>query len=340
MSAIDRVDPELLPSLHEVRTLFPGGLETLEDLTAKRAQIKKLLSMRPQLQDAPVVKEDRTIPGPSDAPDLSVRIYRPIDTEGALPAIYNIHGGGMVMGDVEFDDTFAENLCTELPCIVVSVDYRLAPENPYPAPVEDCYAGYVWMMSHAHELGFDRDRVAIYGQSAGGGLVLALSLLARDRGAPLPALQMALAPMIDPDNATPSSHEITDLGTWDRSDNIAAWQWYLAGHEPDTYAAPAHAENLTDLPPTFIDVGTVDLFRDEDIRFAMRLMHAGVPTELTVYPGAYHGAENLAGNAPLAQQILTRRMETLRRVLGQKSPTAGTATTAAGHPGSVLSGVN
>ena len=199
--------------------------------------------------------------------------------------------------------------------MVVSVEYRLAPEHPYPAPVEDCYAGLVWMARHASELRFDPERLAVYGGSAGGGLTIATSMLARDRGFPALRFQMPIYPMIDDRNETPSSHEITDIGLWDRAGNIEAWKWYLGDGKPDQYAAPARAEDLTGLPPTFIDVGTVDLFRDEDITFAMRLMQAGVPTELHVNPGAYHAAEVFAPECELSGVIWARRIKALRRAL-------------------------
>jgi acetyl esterase/lipase len=171
------------------------------------------------------------------------------------------------------------------------------------------------MARNAAELGFDPDRLAVYGGSAGGGLTIAVVLLARDRGFPAIRFQMPIYPMIDDTNETASSHEITDVGVWDRSANIEAWQWYLGGGKADQYAAPTRAEDLSGLPPAFIDVGTVDMFRDEDIAFAMRLMQAGVPTELHVNPGAYHASEVLAPQAELSRRIWERRFEALRRGL-------------------------
>jgi acetyl esterase/lipase len=262
-----------------------------------------------------VRSEDRAVPGPEGAPDISVRIYRPVDATGTLPGIYFIHGGGMILGDVEGEDPVASAICEHVGAVVVSVEYRLAPENPYPAPVEDCYAGLLWMAAHATELGFDPDRLAVYGGSAGGGLTIATVMLARDRGGPAIKFQMPIYPMIDDRNETASCHEITDIGLWDRAGNIEAWKWYLGDGKADQYAAPARAEDLSGLPPTFIDVGTVDLFRDEDIAFAQRLMQAGVPTELHVNPGAYHAAEVFAPQSPLAERIWARRYEALRRGL-------------------------
>ncbi len=234
---------------------------------------------------------------------------------GTLPGIYYIHGGGMILGDVASEDTSASLLCDQIGAVVISVEYRLAPEDPYPAPVEDCYAGLAWTAHNAGRLGLDPGRLAVYGGSAGGGLTVAATLLARDRGIPAVRFQMPVYPMIDDRNQTPSSREILDIGIWDRSGNIEAWKWYLGDSKPDQYAAPARAQDLSGLPPTYIDVGAVDLFRDEDIAFAARLLQAGVPTELHVDPGAYHAAEILAPESALSQRIWERRIDALRRAL-------------------------
>ena len=253
-----------------------------------------------------VVIEDREIPGPEDAPPVGVRIYRPKAASGVLPGIFFIHGGGMIMGSVEGENLKAAELCEAIQAVVVSVEYRLAPEHPHPAPVQDCYAALKWMAQNADELAFDPNRLAVVGGSAGGGLTIATTMMARDKGFPRICFQMPLYPMIDDRNETPSSYEIMDLGIWDREGNVEAWQWYLGGKPVDDYAAPARAEKLAGLPPTFIDVGELDLFRDEDIQFAARLIQAGVPTELHVYPGAYHASEVFAPEAALSQSILSR----------------------------------
>jgi acetyl esterase/lipase len=181
--------------------------------------------------------------------------------------------------------------------------------------VEDCYAGLVWMAKNAAELGVDPDRMAVYGASAGGGLTIATAMLARDRGGPALRFIMPIYPMVDDRNETSSSQEIVDIGIWDRAGNIEAWEWYLGGKPADQYAAPARAEDVSGLPPAFIDVGTVDLFRDEDIAFAQRLMQAGVPCELHVYGGSYHAAETFAPAAALSQRIWGNRIEALKRAL-------------------------
>jgi acetyl esterase/lipase len=315
MSRRDLIDPDVREPLDLLQQAIPGGFNTIPGIVERRAAVAQLLSALEVPPNPNVAAEDRTVPGPEGAPDIRVRIYRPVDATGTLPGIYFIHGGGMILGNIEEEDPVASAICEHVDAVVVSVEYRLAPENPYPAPVEDCYAGLTWMAAHAAELGFDPDRLAVYGGSAGGGLTIATVLLARDRGGPPIRFQMPIYPMIDDRNETPSSHEITDIGLWDRDGNIEAWKWYLGDGKPDQYAAPSRCEDLSGLPPTFIDVGTVDLFRDEDIAFAQRLMQAGVPTELHVNPGAYHAAEVFAPQSPLAERIWTRRYEALRRGL-------------------------
>jgi acetyl esterase/lipase len=315
MSRRDLIDPESREPLDQLLAVMPGGFNAIPDIVARRAAAAALLAAIEVPPNPNVTHEDRTVPGPEGAPDISVRVYRPVNASGPLPGVYFIHGGGMILGDVEGENAVAEQVCEQVGAVVVSVEYRLAPEDPHPAQAEDCYAGLVWMARNAAELGFDPDRLAVYGGSAGGGLTIAVVLLARDRGFPAIRFQMPIYPMIDHTNETPSSHEITDIGVWDRAANIEAWDWYLGGGKPDYYAAPALAEDLSALPPTFIDVGTCDLFRDEDITFAMRLMQAGVPTELHINPGAYHASEVLAPQSALSRQIWERRFAALRRAL-------------------------
>jgi acetyl esterase/lipase len=315
MSRRDLIDPESRQPLDQLLEAMPGGFNAIPDIVARRDVASQMLAAIEVPPNENVTHEDRVVPGPAGAPDISVRIYRPVNASGSLPGVYFIHGGGMILGNVEGESPVAEQVCEQVGAIVVSVEYRLAPEHPHPAPAEDCYAGLVWMARNAAELGFDPDRLAVYGGSAGGGLTIAVVLLARDRGFPAIRFQMPIYPMIDDTNETASSHEITDVGVWDRPANIEAWQWYLGGGKADQYAAPARAEDLSGLPPAFIDVGTVDLFRDEDITFAMRLMQAGVPTELHVNPGAYHASEVLAPQAELSRRIWERRFDALRRGL-------------------------
>ncbi len=317
MSIRDRIDPDSRVPLEELLKGFPGGFNAIADIVERRLTLEALLQA--MVADLPpnenVITEDREIPGPEDAPPVGVRIYRPKSSSGNLPGIFFIHGGGMIMGSVEGENLKAMELCESIQALVVSVEYRLAPEHPHPAPLQDCYAALTWMAQNADELAFNPDRLAVVGGSAGGGLAIATTMMARDKGFPRICFQMPLYPMIDDRNETSSSYEIMDLGIWDREGNIEAWQWYLGGKLADDYAAPARAEHLAGLPPTFIDVGELDLFRDEDIQFAARLIQAGVPTELHVYPGAYHASEVFAPEAELSKSILARRTEALLRAL-------------------------
>lgn len=315
MSRRDLIDPEARVPLDQLLEVLPGGFNAIPDIVQRRQALTNVLGAVEAPPNPNVRSEDRVVPGPEGAPDITLRIYHPVNAAGSLPGIYYIHGGGMVLGDIQGEDLIATMVCEQVGAVVASVEYRLAPEHPHPAPVEDCYAGLVWMARHAAELGFDPDRLAVDGGSAGGGLAIAVALLARDRGFPALRFLMAIYPMIDDRNETPSCHEITDVGIWDRAGNIEAWKWYLGDGKPDLYAAPARAEDLSGLPPTYIDVGTVDLFRDEDIAFANRLMQAGVPTELHVNPGAYHAAEVFAPDSALGQRIWADRFAAMRRAL-------------------------
>jgi acetyl esterase/lipase len=315
VSRRDLIDPEVRPPLDALLDAVPGGFNAMPDIVQRRAAMDAMNSGI-ELPDNPnVTKEDRTVPGPDGEPDITVRIYNPVNSTGTLPGIYYIHSGGMILGNVEGEDPTAMRICEQINSVVVSVEYRLAPEHPYPAPVEDCYAGLIWMAENAADLAFDPARLAIFGASSGGGLAIATALTARDRGGPAVKFMMPLYPMIDDTNTSASSQEIVDIGVWDRTANLEAWAWYLGGKPADQYAAPTRAEDLAGLPPTFIDVGTVDLFRDEDITFAQRLMAAGVPTELHVHPGSYHGAEMFAPDAALAKRTWARRFDALKRAL-------------------------
>ena len=315
MSPRDLIDPESSAPLDALLEAMPGGFNAIPDIVARRSAVQALLALLPVVENPGVAKEDRTVPGPEGEPDISVRIYRPVDASGTLPGIYYIHGGGMILGDIAGEDPRAALLCHEVGAVVVSVGYRLAPEHPHPAPVEDCYAGLVWTAANADALGIDPGRLAVYGGSAGGGLTLGVALLARDRSGPAIRFMMPIYPMVDDTNTTPSSHEITDVGIWDRAGNIEAWQWYLGGKPADQYAAPTRAADVSGLPSTYIDVGTVDLFRDEDIAFAQRLIQAGVPCELHVNPGSYHASETFAPDAALSKRIVAMRVDALRRAL-------------------------
>jgi acetyl esterase/lipase len=317
MSQHDRIDPESRPPLEQLLQAIPGGFNSIPDVEQRRGAVAGMMSS--VTADLPpnenVITEDRVVPGPDGAPDVPVRIYRPAGSTGDLPGIFFIHGGGMVIGSIDGEDLVASRICEQVGAVVVSTGYRKAPEHVYPAQLNDCYAALTWTAKNAAELGIDASRLAVYGGSAGGNLTIAVAMTARDKGFPELTFIMPLCPMIDDRNVTPSSHEITDVGIWDRDGNIEAWKWFLGGAPADQYAAPARAEDLSGLPPTFIDVGVVDLFRDEDIAFAARLVQAGVPTEFHLYPGAYHGSETFAATAALSQKIWANRISALQTAL-------------------------
>jgi acetyl esterase/lipase len=236
-----------------------------------------------------------------------------------VACIYYIHGGGMIMGDNRAGLPSALDHAAELNLAVVSVDYRLAPETPHPGPVEDCYAGLCWTAAHAAELGIDKERLIVGGGSAGGGLAAAVALLARDRGGPALAGQLLICPMLDDRNDTPSSRQMAGLGVWDRAANEVGWTALLGdargGPDVSPYAAPARATDLSGLPPAFIDVGSAETFRDEDVAYATRIWQAGGTAELHVWPGGFHGFSGLMPGASLSRAAVAAQRSWLRRLL-------------------------
>jgi acetyl esterase/lipase len=318
MNFIDQLDPELRAAVENLPIDRPLDLN---ELPRARARMKKLVTA--MLADLPAIEgvtsEDQLVPSAGGDPAVRVRVYRPNAQANKLPALYWIHGGGYVMGDIEQDDRLMRQLVRRIGCVAVSVDYRVAPENPFPAPVEDCYAGLKWLFRHADELRVEPSRIAIAGASGGGGLAAGLALLARDRGEVRIAFQMLIYPMIDDRNVTPSSHAITDPRMWNRESNRLAWKAYLGreggGVDVSPYAAAARAGSLANLPPAYIPVGALDLFVDENIEYAQRLIQAGVPTELHVYPGAFHGFDLFAPSATVSKQFKADRDNALRRAL-------------------------
>ncbi len=254
----------------------------------------------PELSDS-VERTDHVVEG---ADGVVVRVYRPAGAVGALPCVYWMHGGGLVLGTNSLDDFRFDRWCTLFGCVGVSVEYRLAPESPYPAPLDDCYAGWKWVHDNAADIGVDRSCIGIGGSSAGGGLAAALALLARDRGDPPIAFQLLIYPMLDDRQITTSSTWLDAV--WRPAANNYGWTAYLGdakgGPDVPIYAAPARAGDLAGLPPTLITVGAIDGFSDEDIDYAVRLRHAGVPVELHVYPGAPHGFDSLAPTTATAKR--------------------------------------
>ena len=318
MNFVDQIDPELRKVVEKLPTDRPLDLS---EIPVARIKMKKMVTAL--LANLPAVEavtsEDQFAPSSKGDPAVRIRVYRPSDQAATLPALYWIHGGGYVMGDIDQDDRLMAQLVKRIGCVAVSVDYRLAPEHPFPAPVEDCYSGLKWLFAHANELNVDPSRIAIGGASGGGGLAAGLALLVRDRGEVKVAFQLLIYPMIDDRNATPASYAITDPRMWNRESNRLGWKAYLGrdggGADVSPYAAASRATDLKNLPPAYIPVGALDLFVDENIEYAQRLVQAGVPTELHVYPGAFHGFDLFAPSATVSKQFKADRDDALRRAL-------------------------
>ncbi|WP_245567155.1 alpha/beta hydrolase [Nocardia vinacea] len=245
----------------------------------------------------------------------------PSSSQGPVPAIYNVHGGGMIMANRRTGVQTVLDLAAPLGAAVISVEYRLAPEHPDPAPVEDCYAGLAWTAEHASALGIDPSQIIIVGGSAGGGLAAGVALLARDRGNSPLLGQLLMCPMLDDRNDTASALQMDGSGVWDRTANRTGWQALLGerqgGQDVSPYAAPARATDLSGLPPTLIDVGSAEIFRDEAVTYASRIWQAGGSAELHVWPGGFHGYEVAAPEAAISRATIRARNDWLARLLAK-----------------------
>ncbi|MFE2978420.1 alpha/beta hydrolase [Streptomyces sp. NPDC059258] len=310
-----RLDPEMAAAL-AAEPLSPTVLDGLdhEGLAAVRAARANADFPPPA---AEVLVTDHRLPGPDP---VRVRVYRPRAADPRpLPCLVWIHGGGMVLGKPEADDARVSRYVLEAGCAVVSVDYRLAPEHPHPGPVEDCYRALRWTAEQAVALGIDPERLAVGGISAGGGLAAATALLARDRGGPRLAFQLLLCPMLDDRNTTGSSREFTEAVTWPRANNLYGWAALLGpsagGDDVSPYAAPARATDLSGLPPAYVDVGELEVFRDECAQYALRLIAAGVSTEFHLWPGAFHGFDGTLPHLTLPRRAAAEQIAVLRRAL-------------------------
>ncbi|WP_232344204.1 alpha/beta hydrolase [Actinoplanes awajinensis] len=313
-------DPELAAALDVLAVGLPPAL------TADMIEPMRSGSLLAEVSDDDLARGGaftvtrRTVPGPAGDPDVELLVLTPAGAGPGLPGLYHVHGGGMILGDNRTGVEVLQDWATEVPSVIVSVEYRLAPEHPHPAPVEDCYAGLVWTAKNATELGIDPQRLIIAGASAGGGLSAATALLARDRGGPELAGQMLLCPMLDDRNDTPSAVQMAGRGVWDRTANDTGWTALLGadrgGPDVSPYAAPARATDLSGLPPAFIDVGSAETFRDEDVAYASRIWQAGGRAELHVWPGGFHGFDMLAPQAAVSQEARAARVRWLRRLLG------------------------
>ncbi|MEO3876167.1 alpha/beta hydrolase [Nonomuraea sp. B12E4] len=306
-------DPELVAAAVELPKPESSSVQ------AARAQLADMMSQFPAPDTAGVTITDHLVPGPDGAPDVPVRIYRP-DSQPAPVGILDAHAGRFILGGIEVSHAGNVAMARGVGAVVVSVDYRLAPEHPFPAGLEDCYAALSWFSAHAAEFGVDPERIAIHGESAGGGLCAGLALLARDRGGPSIAFQYLAFPQLDDRLRTPSMTAFVDTPLWDRPAAIQSWDAYLgAGHsgtdDVPCYAAPARATDLSRLPPAYISAKEFDPLRDEDIAYATALIAAGVPVELHLFPGTFHGSAVIA-SAEVSRRETTERIAVLRKALG------------------------
>ncbi|MGQ4335237.1 alpha/beta hydrolase [Streptomyces hayashii] len=316
-------DPELAAALELIKDMIQPGLSMEEVEAVRRGPGIELLAQLDLTAGGAFEVEDRTVPGPEGSPEISLLICRPTSPapDRPRPVVYHVHGGGMVLGDKRVGVDVILDWARELDMVVVSVEYRLAPEHPHPAPVEDVYAGLLWTAEHAKELGADPERIVIAGASAGGGLTAALALLLRDRRGPRPIGQLLMCPMLDDRNDTPSSHQMAGVGVWDRTANETGWTALLGelrgGPDVSPYAAPARAEDLFGLPPAFLDVGSAETFRDEVVAYASRIWQAGGVAELHVWPGGFHGFDGFVPQAALSRSARAAHLDWLRRLLAE-----------------------
>ena len=291
MKTAHLVDPELRPLLE----LMPARVLEASILPAMREQ-RQTAALQSLLQDdgLPVTVTQHHISGDGNAPAVRVVVISPQHERKGRMGILHIHGGGYLLGSPEQSMPLTRPTAAGQDCVIVSVDYRLAPQIPFPGPLEDCYAALVWMTEQAEALGIDPAHIGVMGDSAGAGLAASLALLTRDRGGPVLAFQNLMYPMLDDRTVTdPNPNPVTGEFAWTREDNRFGWRAYLS-HEPglpdvSCYAAAARAEDLSRLPPVWMGVGSIDLFLDENIEYARRLIRAGVQVEFSIYPGGFHG---------------------------------------------------
>ena len=256
---------------------------------------------------------EQTVPA-SDGQALRARWYRPATSDSSAAVLY-LHGGGMILGSVPIFDGPVSRYVAATGVPMLSLEYRLACELPHPTPVEDVYSGLVWLAKHAARLGIDTERIAVMGDSAGGGLAAAVAIVARDRGGPVIAHQILIYPMLDDRNTVPDQH-LVPFAAWSYDDNLTGWTALLGDRigrsQVDPSAAPARVADATGLPPAYIEVGQLDIFRDEDVTYALTLSRGGVPVELHLRPGVPHEFDAIAFRADVSTRALADRHRVLR----------------------------
>jgi len=254
----------------------------------------------------------------SDQLETQLRVFTPKKIQGPMPCLYWMHGGGTMSGLPEQEDSTLYQMALEIGCVIVSVNYRLAPENPYPKPVNDCYEGLEYVANNPALFNIDTNKIAIGGGSAGGLLSTSCAILARERKGPKLVHQSLTYPMLDPRGITESSKEILNIGVWDRDSNLYGWNCYLT-HVKDNipeFAVPILVDDLSNLPPAFIAVGTMDVLRDEAIEYAQKLAASGVIAELHIYPGMTHVFDSLVPESAAVKDFNAARNAAIKRAFG------------------------
>jgi len=312
--------PPVRPGLDPELSTLLADLPLMTELNADAlAQLRPLASapIDALLDGRPVVRRELTVPA-ADGAAIPLTILTPAEPRPAAPGIFWIHGGGMVMGDRYSQIDIPLDWLDRFGAVVVSVDYRLAPEVTGRTLVDDCYAGLLWTAGHADELGIDPARIVVAGASAGGGLAAGVTLLARDRAAPAVAAQVLIGPMLDHRNITTSSRQYSGgPGVWTREMNGFGWRSVLGDRaEVSDYVSPGIAADLAGLPDTYLDAGTAEVFRDETVAYASRIWAAGGQAELHVWAGGFHGFDALYPQARLSAAARRTRTEWLARVIG------------------------
>ena len=319
MNTRSLVLPELLPLLEEIPTvdLSPESLPAFRDGLEHLAGQSFL-----QAEDYPVTLERLTIPATDTSPAIRLLGVRPHkEATAPRPALLHLHGGGYFSGQPELTATQLCQFAQDLDCVVLSPDYRLAPEHPFPAAIEDAYTTLCWITRNAETLGVNASRIGLTGESAGGGLAAGLALLARDREGPTLLFQNLIYPMLDDRTIAdqPNSSPVGGEFLWTRTSNTFAWASLLnpvvpGSEDVSPYAAPARATDLSDLPPVYLSVGALDLFLDENLIYAQRLIHQGVAVELEIVPGAYHIFDQT--DTQVATRSIARRIDAMKRGFG------------------------
>jgi len=318
------VDPELVPIHRAVAGPDVPVLTAQTIASSRAAMIETWPSVAEMLGDLPIDVSEHLAPGPAGAPDVAITVLRPRNQAASpVPGFLNIHGGGMMVGHRTMDVPPLADLVMELGAVAATVEYRLAPEHPHPAPVEDCHAALVWFAANASAFGIDPARIVVMGGSAGGGLSAGVALMARDRKSVDLAGQLLLCPMIDDRNVTVSSHQFVSETTWTRGTNELGWSSLLGAAKgtdaASPYAAPTRASDLSGLAPAYIEAGSAEVFRDENVDYATRIWAVGGEAELHIWSGGFHGFDIYAPQTELTRAALAARLSWLRRILGKRA---------------------